>query len=335
MKKTIKVKQILQGKEQATQLVKNIVKGDTFFPKGIHLDDMDRCVKLAFENGFEIVSNGVKIPTISIFSIERYAEHMSLWQNTDNTNTVKLPFIALVRESTKKGTNLGGNYNVPSTPTFNLWRRPILKNGKTSVEYYQIPQPVNIDVGYKIHIFCRFIEELNRMDELVLHNFKEAQYYIQVNGHYMPLYLESMDDSSETSNIDKRRYYHKTYTMTLKGYLLREEDYKKLSSVDKITLAIETGKPNPNECVITTENADCDLCFNFKFTKKTGNSKTIKIPMDLELYYDNQNPSNDYDYFVNGSLVQLPFVVRRADELIVAHNIGNNVVNIKVCGRKL
>lgn len=337
MKKSIRTKQELRGKQQQVQLVKNIVKNDTFFPKGVHIDDIDRAVVDNIKKDFEITSEGEAIPILEVFSIQRYAEFQKTWKYTDDTNTIQLPFICLVREPVKKGSNLGGTFNVPSVPRFNLWRRPILKNGKLSMEYYQIAQPVNIDCTYTLHIFTQYQRVLNKMDELVLHTFREGQYYIFVNGHSMPIYLESMDDVSNNTEIESRRYYHKTYSMVLKGYLLREEDFRKLDSVDKIDIIEQPSFiKKSRECIVTREDLDCDLCLNFKFNRKAGNSKTYRVPMDLEFYYDNQNSSNDYGYFLNGSPVSLPFIGREGDELIVAHNIvSNKIINIKVCGRKI
>ena len=156
-------------------------------------------------------------------------------------------------------------------------------------------------------------------------------------GHHMPLKLEDISDNSTTSDLDGRRYYQKTYALILKGYLLREEDFKKLASIDDINISVSTNNVKTNrECIVTEIDLDCDLCFNFKFTRKSGNSKTYIIPTDVEFYYDNQNASNDYDYFINNSLVELPFIATSGDEITVAHNITTaNIVNIKICGKKI
>lgn len=336
MKSSIDNKTKLTGKQQQVSLVQNIVAGDTFFPKGIHIDDIDRTVIATVKSDFEIQAEGKTVPILDVFSIQRYTEFMKTWQHTDATNTIQLPFMCLVRNPVKKGTNLGGTFNIPNTPTFNLWRRPIMKNGKHSVEYYQIPQPTPIDCSYVLHIFTYHQRVINKMDELMFHTFNSSQYYIMVNGHCMPMKLDGEDDASEISDIEQRRFYHKTYSLTIKGYLLREEDYKKLNSIDKINIEqMPSLVKNSRECIVTQEDLDCDLCLNFRFNRKSGNSKTYRVPQNLDFYYDNQNPNNDYEYFLNGQLVNLPFSARAGDELIVAHNFDyKGVINIKVCGKK-
>lgn len=337
MKKTIKTGIPLTGKQQQIGEVEKTVKNDTFFPKGVHIEDIDRTVIQTIKSDFEIQSEGNAVPIKDIFSIQRYSEFMKTWQHADDTHTPLLPFMCLVRNPVAKGTNLRGTFNIPNTPTFSLWRRPILKNGRTSVEYYQIPQPVNVDCSYSLHIFTYHQRVINKMDELVLHTFKSSQHYISVNGHSMPLKLEGMDDTSELSDIEKRRFYHKTYNFVLKGYLLREEDYKKLSSIDKISILQTTSLvKNSRECLVSQEDLDCDLCLNYKFNRKSGNSKTYRVPMELEFYYDNQDATNNYAYFVNNLQVTLPFTARAGDELTVAHGFDyKGVINIKVCGKKV
>jgi hypothetical protein len=39
---------------------------------------------------------------------------------------------------------------------------------------------------------------------------------------------------------------------------------------------------------------------------------------------------------LNGSLVTLPFIAEKGDELTVSHNIQKqNIINITVCGKKI
>jgi hypothetical protein len=337
MKKSINDNQKLTGKQQQQKYYEEPLKNDTFFPKGVHIDDIDRAARDEFKNNFEIVSEGKAVPFIDLFSIQRFSEYMKTWENTDETNTVLFPFILMVKDPNEKGSALGANLNIPSDITFPVWKRNIVKNGKATIEYYQIAQPVNIDTVYKLHIFTIHQRLINLMDELMLHKFKSSQNYINVNGHHMAMYMESMQDSSEVSNIDKRKYYQKTYTLKIKGYLLREEDFKQLPSIDKIDIKMGISQvKNSRECIVQQKDLNCDLCLNFKFNRKSEPSQTYRVPMDLEFYYDNQNPANDYSYLLNGNLVTLPFEAVTGDELTVAHNILNqNIINIEVCGKKL
>lgn len=337
MRQTIDDSQQLNGKQLQMKYYENGLENDTFFPKGVHIDDIDRSVRDIFKTEFEVTSEGEKVPFLDIFSIQRFSEYMKTWQSTDETNTVKLPFTLLVKEPAEKGTNLNNTSNIPGFPTFPLWKRNTVRNGKATVDYYKIPQPVNIDLGYKLHIFTMHQRLVNKMDELMLHQFKSYQYYVVVNGHYMPMYLDTIEDASEIGDLDKRRYYHRVYVLKVKGYLLREEDFELVSSLNKIQIKIgESIVKDSRVCIVNQLDFDCDLCLNFKFNRKSPSSNTYRVPQKLEFYYDNQSITNDYDYFLNGQLVTLPFIADIGDELTVAHNMGNsNVINIQVCGKKI
>lgn len=321
--------------------IHDMLSNDTFFPKGIHIDDIDRAIKDKISNDFQITSkdlNGQMIPVFTFFSLQSYNESIKTWQYRDNKKALVKPFIALVRDSiVDKGTNLGTNYNIASNPTYTIFKRPIIRNGRISYDYFQIPQPINLDIKYKLHIFAYLQRDCNAMDEIILSKFKSAQYYISVFGHYMPLKLDSSSDESEISDIDKKRYYHNTYDMTLKGYLLNEKDFKKIPSVDRIKIIDTPCTSNKiRDCVVDSIDLDCDKCLSFKFNRRAPKSKTIRVSDNIRFYYDNMSSGSTYNYFLNGSSVALPFDANIGDELTVAHDINyNGIIEIKVCGEKL
>jgi hypothetical protein len=124
--------------------------------------------------------------------------------------------------------------------------------------------------------------------------------------------------------------------LKLKGYLLREEDFRKLPSIDRIILKTHASYESNAYCEVKEVDFKCDLCLNYKFNRKSPNSQTYRIPMRLEFYYDNQNSNNNYNYFLNNESIELPFIARAGDELTVAHAIqSNTTLNIKICGKKL
>lgn len=332
----------IKYKQYQEEEQKKILDNDTFFPKGVHLDDIDRVVRDTIFKDFKITSplldNDEPIPIYFFGSLNSYTQSIQTWQNVDTKKSLNPPFMALVRESiVEKGSNLGGNYNIPSNPTYTLWKRPIVKNGKKSYEHYQIPQPVNVDVKYSLHFFTTLRRDLNTMDELILYKFKSSQYYMNIWGHYMPLKLETSVEEHEKSDLDKKKYYHQSYSMLLKGYLLNEKEFVKLSSIDLI--AVDTDSciaKQSKECIVETIDLDCDTCFSFKFNRKSNPSKTIKIPKDLNLYYDNMSSSNNHKYFVNNEPVQMPFDVKLGDQLTVAHNFNyNGTIEIRICGKTI
>lgn len=319
---------------------KEIVEGSTFQPRGVNISDIDTSVMKHINEIFDITVNGKKLEVVNLFSIARFNEFIQKFDVLINNKTnqgeaIKLPFLTLVRGETKRGSNFGTNYNIPNDPKFTVYKRKILKNGITSYEYYNVPQPTHVDIEYGFHLFTEHQRIVNEVDEGVLYNFNKSQSYVNVNGHFMPLKLANINDSSEINNVEKRKFYHRSYNLIIKGYMLKDDDFEKQLAIETLKIKNVLTKPRTNVCEISEVDLDCDLCLNFKFNRRNEKSASVLIPMDLEFYYDNQN-NNNYNYFLNNEIVQLPFNARKGDELTVAHSINiRGSLNIKICGRKL
>lgn len=340
MKKTINIKPDLTPQQQQRALQENIVKNSTLFPKGVHIADIDNSVINALTKDFTLVADGEEVPMISILSITKQSEYLKNWTNVDNddTRTPKLPMITIEREyMTKKGTKFGGSFNIPNHPTFSVFKHNVLKKGRKSIEYYQIPQPTVIDVHYKLTLFTEYLEDGNVYDELILQTFNGSQYYIQVNGHHMPLKLEGFDDESQLQEIEKRRFYERVYNLKLEGYILDEKYFKKLRSLDKIMIDTDSSvKSNIKLCVVDTFEQNCEICLNFKFGRKSIKSKTFDMPKSIGFIYDNQSKTEFYQYLLNNVEVTLPFTTRKGDKLTVVHSFDTKkTINIKICGNIL
>lgn len=316
------------------------VENTTFFPKSVHLDDIDRSVQERIKSHFDITTRkGDKMFIADFQTLNRFTEYMNTWMNTDSTNTIKLPFLSLVRNSIiQKGTNLGGSYNIPNSPTFALYREPKIKNGKLTYDYYQIPQPVNVDIQYSLHLFTTSQWDLNQVDELVLHTFSSSQFYITVNGLFMPLKLEGLNESSNIDAPLEKRFYQHIYELTLKGYLLDEKQFKKVHSLDKITVMTESETNNSRACDVAIRNIrnGCETCLDFNFTKKTSNIQEYRSSVSLLLEYDNISRNMSVNYFVNNQPVSLPFELKRGDTLKVVYEPKNRIdFKLTLCGNAL
>lgn len=107
---------------------------------------------------------------------------------------------------------------------------PILQdNGIEAYDKYTMKQPLSVDLNYSISIVANKMELLNDMNEIMLYEFNALYAYVDVNGHYMPMNIESISDDSEY-DIQDRKYYSQTYRIRLKAYVIREEDF----TVEKI-----------------------------------------------------------------------------------------------------
>ena len=86
-------------------LFEKALDNNTYLPRGLSIEDIDRGFLDYVKSELEIVIQGKKVP-VELFSLQKFSEHMKTWTQTDKTKTVQLPFIAIVRKPlAKRGTN--------------------------------------------------------------------------------------------------------------------------------------------------------------------------------------------------------------------------------------
>ena len=90
-------------------------------------------------------------------------------------------------------------------------------------DIYKMPQPVAIDISYEVTIVCTKFRDLNKFNKIVLQKFSSRQAYTTVKGHYIPIILDGIDDSTPMESLDSRRFYIQNYKFTLLGILIDSE----------------------------------------------------------------------------------------------------------------
>ena len=73
----------------------------------------------------------------------------------------------------------------------------------------------------------------------MLKNFSSLQHYINVNGHYTELILDTVGDESQIDTIEERRFYIQPYTIKLNGYLLDNEEFEVTPAINRIFAVTE------------------------------------------------------------------------------------------------
>lgn len=264
--------------ERRQNISKEIIRHADFLPKPLTYEDIDRSFKEWVEN-IEIIQDGKKLPTMVLYSNQRFSEYMQTWQYTDENNNVRLNFKTVTRENNPgHGTILGDTYNIPGNRFYTLRSINALdESGKKYRIDYKMRQPSAVDLKYKVSIMTNRYVVINEFNEIVNRLFNAMQSYICPNGHYMSIILDNFSDESEY-NISDRQFFSQSFNVTVKGYIIREEDLRVEENPVAAVICFEgdTGKRRKP----TVELAEYEPCF---IPEESVYEKPIDI--DISLFY--------------------------------------------------
>lgn len=216
-----------------------IVDRDTYLPRGVLPIDMDGGFKDFVVNQLDLTLGGEKVP-VFMMGIQKWAEFSQTWAFSDEYANVKIPFINVVRHpETKQGTN-PNFFNIPQGKTFTYAEVPTWDGNRKGLDIYKIPQPIPVDITYDVRFFAFRQQDLNDFNVVVLKKFQSQQAYSMVNGHYIPILLDSIADDSNIKTLDNKRFYVQLYTFILQGFILDPEDFEVTPAINRTFLLTET-----------------------------------------------------------------------------------------------
>lgn len=249
------------GIERRRNMSKIILENQTYFPKPVLYEDIDREFFNWVDKKLDISYNGKKLPTYKLFSNQKLSEYTQTWKNLDETGNIIMNFKTITRENNPQhGESQGGNYNVPGNRDYPMFYVPVLQdNGEEAYDMYSMKQPLSVNFMYSVSVICNKYEILNKFNELMQYEFSALECYISPNGHPMPMVIENITDESEYS-IDDRKYYAQTYQIKLMAYIIRKEDFKVTKIPSRFKVGITTHKkeekPKLNSCWLTSLSAE-------------------------------------------------------------------------------
>jgi hypothetical protein len=240
------------------ELLDRITKSDSFLPDSILHDDLDMGMLDFIKENFKIVSDGEQIPIIpKILTIQRWAELENSWEFVDEDRNIKLPFIAIVRQpDVQPGTNPVTQRTIPDRDTFFYASVPTWDGAQVGADIYRIPQPVAVDITFEVTIVCTKFRELNKFNQKVLQKFSSRQAYTTVKGHYIPIILDSVNDSTPLDAIDGRRYYVQNYKFIMLGFLIDSDDFEIKPAISRFFLLNEFAREGAPKKKYLNKNVD-------------------------------------------------------------------------------
>lgn len=246
-KKNIKLIKDKVGFDKRQEILDDISDKGTFLPRGVMYEDMDSSFVNFIENDMKLIIDGETVPVIFL-TIQRWSEFSKTWQHADKYKDIKIPFITIVRRPNPQvGNNQAGLFNIPGRKTYTYMKVPTFEGGRKGSDVYKIPQPTSVDITYDVRIFCNKMRDLNKFNVKIQQTFNAIQHYIKVNGHPMPLLLESIGDESNINDFENRRFYIQPYEIKLEGYVLDEDQFEVIPEINRTLFIVETSNEQPKK----------------------------------------------------------------------------------------
>lgn len=284
--------------ERRRQLLEKINQDGTYLPKSVLHADLDRGFLDFTKDQLKTTVAGKTIPMIDILiTTQNWAQFTETWNIHDLDDNVSLPFITVIRQpEVKFGTNPALMYNIPNRRQYFYASVPTWDGNRKGIDVYTIPQPIPVDITYQVKIVCNRMRELNEFNKIVLEKFASRQSYQIIKGHYIPIVMNEISDES-VKEVEKRKYYIQTYSFTLLGFLIDENDFEINPGVTRVLQLVETNekiyksKPKVNQFNRTELNVQF-------LNGNVSLSDTFDYTFDLGFLISNNVDS--YDVYVNG-----------------------------------
>jgi hypothetical protein len=263
IKKTLPLTYPPVGYERREQLLEDINKDGTYLPKSLLHEDFDRGFMDFVKHDLKTVVSGNLVKVVDILmTTQNWTQFTQTWDFNNIDKNAQPPFITTIRiPEVKYGTLPSLSYNIPNRRQYHYAAVPTWDGQRKGMDIYTIPQPNPVDIKYSVKIICNRMRELNKFNQIVIDKFASRQAYRQIKGHYIPIQLDDVSDES-IMDVEKRRYYIQSYSFTLQGFLLDEEQFEVRPAVSRSLVLMEVNPrktrrrvnkypPNPDRIPLT------------------------------------------------------------------------------------
>lgn len=277
-KNILKLRRVPDPHERRENLYKEVLNDSTPLPNTLEYVDIDIAFKDWVEKDLAISFEDKDIPTIALFSSQRFSEYMESWQNSDDHKNMLMNFKVITRENNPQaGTLHGGNMNIPGERTY-LMRRTVMedKNGRPYIMDYRMRQPYCVDLIYTVSVVTNKYQLLNEFNKMLNKKFCAIQCYIRPNGHYLPMKLENISDESEYS-MDDRQFFSQSFEIRVMAYVIEAED---LVAEECPIVRFTCSEPTDRSNSAYVELEELDPCENKRKTPY------YYQPIELRVHFD-------------------------------------------------
>jgi hypothetical protein len=320
----IQLKEESVGNERRIEMLSDILQDGTFLPKTVEYKDIDETFKKWVEEKLYITAEGKEVPTMVLYSNQRFSEYTQSWEFTDANKNLILNFKTISRENNPQYGSIHNRlWNIPGERFYLMKRCKVLDdNGTESFLDLKMKQPMAIDLSYKVTIFCTKYQLINDFNTLVNGLFDARQEYIWPNNHPMPMTLDGIQDESNYQ-IDDRQFYGQSYNIKVMAYIITEEDYR----VEQIPLKKKALTRNLKKAGVEIDEDTRELIIIFP---SGCNKAKFTIDCDFEtnsIETENIKQTKKTNLDTNQEVDILHATVFVNDKELVINDYGDNTVN--------
>lgn len=282
------------------ELLEMINQDGTYLPKSILHSDLDRGFLDFVKEDLRCVVEGKTIPTVDvIITNQNWSQYLETWSFTNKDLNAEPPFITTVRiPEVKYGTNPAVLWNIPNRRMYFYASVPTWDGQRKGMDIYKIPQPVPVDITYQVKIVCNRMRELNKFNQIVVSKFSSRQAYRNIKGHYIPIVMNEITDES-ISDIDKRKYYVQSYSFTMLGFLIDEDEFEVSPAISRVVQVLEIDEGKKKKTTVEKEPENKDQ-FDYGILYPIGNfSKSEKINYTANFFPIKVENVTSYDVYIN------------------------------------
>ena len=300
IKKTLPLTYPPVGYERREQLLEDINRNGTYLPKSLLHEDLDGGFLEFVKNDLRTSVSGKEIKIVDILmTTQNWSQFTQTWDFNNIDKNVQPPFITTIRTpEVKFGTIPSLRYNIPNRKQYYYAAVPTWDGQRKGMDIYTIPQPVPVDIKYSVKIICNRMRELNKFNQVVIEKFASRQAYTQIKGHYIPIQLDEVSDES-VMDLEKRRYYIQSYSFTLQGFLIDEEEFEVKPAVSRSLLLMEVSPRKTKRRVKKYPSNPNRVPLNISFPiGTTAYTQTFEYTTNIKLI-DAENIAS-YSMYING-----------------------------------
>ena len=288
------------GYPRREQLLADINKDGTYLPKSLLHEDLDGGFLEFVKNDLRTSVSGKDIRVVDILmTTQNWSQFTQTWDFNNIDKNIQPPFITTIRTpEVKFGTIPSLKYNIPNRKQYYYAAVPTWDGQRKGIDIYTIPQPVPVDIKYSVKIICNRMRELNKFNQVIIEKFSSRQAYAQIKGHYIPIQLDEVSDES-VMDLEKRRYYIQTYSFTLQGFLIDENEFEVKPAVSRSLLLMEVN-PTKTKRRVKKNPPNPDIVpLNISFPiGVTSYTQTFEYTTNIKLIDDDNITS--YSMYING-----------------------------------